>query len=92
MKHPHRARAVRTGGIGGVNGLGTVATLGNTTITPELKEQVEFGVDLQAFNSRVAVKYTHFDARVRDALLLRNLPNLSVLPTVRVGTVTHAGV
>ena len=67
--------------IGGVNGLGTVATLGNPNIKPELKEEVEFGVDLQAFNRRVAVEYTYFDAQVRDALLLRNLPNSSGVTT-----------
>lgn len=67
--------------IGGVNGLGTVATLGNPAIKPELKEEVEFGVDLQAFNRRVAVEYTYFDAQVRDALLLRNLPNSSGVTT-----------
>ncbi len=67
--------------IGGVNGLGTAATLGNPAIKPELKEEVEFGVDMQAFNRRLAVEYTYFDANVRDALLLRNLPNSSGVTT-----------
>ena len=67
--------------IGGVNGLGTVATLGNPAIKPELKEEVEYGVDLQAFNRRVALEYTYFNANVHDALLLRNLPNSSGVTT-----------
>nr|MCU0649963.1 SusC/RagA family TonB-linked outer membrane protein [Gemmatimonadaceae bacterium] len=67
--------------INGVNGLGTAATLGNPNIKPELKEELEVGTDLQLFNRRVAVEYTYFDARIRDALLLRNLPNSSGVTT-----------
>jgi len=79
--------------IGGVNGLGTVATLGNPTIKPELKEETELGVDLQAFNRRVALEYTYFDANVRDALLLRNLPNSSGVTTQfdNVGRLANSG-
>jgi TonB-linked SusC/RagA family outer membrane protein len=72
---------VGNGLIAGVNGLGTAATLGNPNIKPERKEEVEYGVDVQAFGRRVAVEYTYFDARVRDALLLRNLPNSSGVTT-----------
>jgi TonB-dependent starch-binding outer membrane protein SusC len=67
--------------IGGVNGLGTIATLGNPNIKPELKEEIEYGVDVQAFNRRFSLEYTYFDAKVRDALLLRNLPNSSGVTT-----------
>ena len=67
--------------IGGVNGLGTASTLGNPAIKPELKEEVELGFDLQALGGRVALEYTYFDAKVRDALLLRNLPNSSGVTT-----------
>jgi len=70
-----------TGLIGGVNGLGTAATLGNPLIKPELKEEVEYGVDFQSFGRRLSVEYTYFDAKVRDALLLRNLPNSSGVTT-----------
>jgi TonB-dependent starch-binding outer membrane protein SusC len=72
---------VGNGLIGGVNGLGTAATLGNPNIKPELKEELEYGVDVSGFGRRVAVEYTYFDARVRDALLLRNLPNSSGVTT-----------
>jgi len=63
--------------INGVNGLGTASTLGNPAIKPELKEEVEYGFDLQGFGRRLSLEYTYFDARVRDALLQRNLPNSS---------------
>ncbi|MCU0622941.1 MAG: SusC/RagA family TonB-linked outer membrane protein [Gemmatimonadaceae bacterium] len=72
---------VGNGLIGGVNGLGTAATLGNPNIKPELKEEVEYGFDLQALDRRVSFEYTYFDARIRDALLLRNLPNSSGVTT-----------
>lgn len=72
---------VGNGLIGGVNGLGTASTLGNPEIKPELKEELEYGVDVQLLNRRVAVEYTYFDAKVRDALLLRNLPNSSGVTT-----------
>jgi TonB-linked SusC/RagA family outer membrane protein len=67
--------------IGGVNGLGAVATLGNPNIRPERMREAELGFDMQLFRSRVAVEFTHFDRRVTDALLLRNL-----IPTAGVTT------
>ncbi len=68
---------VVNGLIGGVNGLSAASTLGNPNIKPERKAELEYGFDLQAFGGRLAVEYTYFDARINDALLLRDLPSSS---------------
>lgn len=67
--------------IGGVNGLGAVATLGNPNIRPERMAETELGFDLFGFSRRVSLEFTNFDRRITDALLLRNLPNTSGVTT-----------
>jgi TonB-dependent starch-binding outer membrane protein SusC len=67
------------GQTGGINGLGVNTALGNTTIFPERKEEVEYGFDATAFGGRAAVEFTYYDAKIRDQFLQRPLPGSSGL-------------
>jgi len=60
--------------IGGINGIGVNAGLGNAEVAPERKTELEMGIDLTAFSRRVAFEYTYADARIDDALFQRPIP------------------
>ena len=67
--------------IGGFNGIGVNAGLGNPEVAPERKTELELGVDVTAFSRRLAFEYTYADARIDDVLFQRPIP-----PTAGVST------
>ena len=60
--------------IGGFNGIGVNAGLGNPAVAPERKTELEFGVDVTALSRRLAFEYTYADARIDDVLFQRPIP------------------
>ena len=57
------------GQIGGQNGFGVAPTNGNPNVEPEKLTETEYGFDAQLFGRRVALEYSRFDRKIRDALL-----------------------
>ncbi len=60
--------------IGGFNGIGVNAGLGNPDVAPERKTELELGADVTAFSRRLAFEYTYADAKIDDVLFQRPIP------------------
>ncbi len=59
------------GGTGSLIG----STLGNTTIGPERQTEIETGLDIGLFDSKVNVEFTYYTKNIKDLILLVNTPN-----------------
>lgn len=68
-----------TGLVGGLNAVGTAATLGNPAIRPERMTEQEYGVDGSFLKQRVAFVATYFNRTIRDLLLAAPLAPTSGL-------------
>lgn len=63
-------------GVGGEPAL-TTENLGNPDLEPEVGQELEFGFDASVLNDRLALEFTVFDKKTRDAIVqLPALPSL----------------
>jgi TonB-linked SusC/RagA family outer membrane protein len=84
------------GRINGENKTGvSIVSLGNADLKPERSRELEFGLDLSLFHSRVTVEFTHYHKTTKDALISKHLaPSLGTGPVqfVNLGKVTNQGI
>jgi TonB-linked SusC/RagA family outer membrane protein len=59
--------------VGGLNGLGANPTHGAPTIRPESETEIEGGLDLTMFDSRLQISPTVYQKRLTDLLLLASV-------------------
>ena len=62
-----------TGTISGNNGIGLTGAAGNPEIEPERQREVEFGVDLSAFDGRLVAEGTFYQRNISDLILPQQL-------------------
>lgn len=55
--------------LGGVSGFEISNQLGNTSLEPELTTEMEFGLDVRLFNSRVGVDFAYYDKETDGQIL-----------------------
>ena len=67
--------------IGGLLGSVVGTQIGNTLILPETAKEIEFGVDLGFFNSRMALEATYYIKSTQN-----NIQNLNLAPSTGVNT------
>jgi TonB-dependent starch-binding outer membrane protein SusC len=48
-----------------------ITRLGNPSVKPERSQELELGIDLSLFQSRVNIEFTRYDKRVKDLILNR---------------------
>ena len=60
--------------IGGINGLVTSSTRGNSNIKPERTTEMEFGMDFSLMNGLASVEATMYQQDIEDLILLVDLP------------------
>ena len=81
--------------IGGVTGAATPATVGNTTIQPEISQEIEFGVDFAAFGNRVTGEVSFYTRDIKDFIDVFSLsPGTGVtsFKAFNVGDIRNKGV
>ncbi|MEP7257857.1 MAG: SusC/RagA family TonB-linked outer membrane protein, partial [Flavitalea sp.] len=82
------------GGAGTVNTLNP-ATIENPALKWETNQQVDFGVDLSAFNNRVNITADYFIRDTKDMLLFRSLPlEMGIASNIfaNLGNMTNKGI
>ena len=63
--------------IDGNNGVQTQGTLGDSDIIPETAAEIEVGLDLSFFDSRITFEGTYYDKNIRDLILSPFVPTSS---------------
>jgi TonB-linked SusC/RagA family outer membrane protein len=69
----YQARAVKRDGAD-VGAVEIGANVGNSQLKPELSTELEGGLDLGLFNSRINLELSYYDKTTKDALIQRPLP------------------
>lgn len=64
-------------GIGGEAGFIVAGQRGRDDLEPETASEIEFGVDLGFFDSRIGLEATYYNRNVKDLILQRALPSSS---------------
>jgi len=79
--------------IAGLPGLLQSSQRGTIGVRPERQKELEFGIDLALFNSRLGVEFTYYNKEVEDLLLNRTLaPTTGFTNTTQnVGTLDNTG-
>ena len=60
--------------INGVTGFEIDSILGNSDLTSELTEEIEFGIDFRFFNNRIGLDLAYYERQMTDAILNASLP------------------
>jgi hypothetical protein len=60
--------------IQGVTGFEIDSILGNSELTSELTEEIEFGIDFRFFNNRIGLDVAYYERKMTDAILNASLP------------------
>jgi hypothetical protein len=60
--------------IQGVTGFEIDSILGNSDLTSELTEEIEFGIDFRFFNNRIGLDLAYYERQMTDAILNASLP------------------
>lgn len=63
--------------VNGVPGVEIGATRGNDVVGPERQEEIEFGIDIGAWNNRAVFDFTYYNRTVKDLLLNADVPTSS---------------
>lgn len=73
----------------------TIASVGNSTLRPEVTTEVESGFDAALFKGRLNIEFTYFNKSSRDQIFARPLPpsfGVGATQTVNIARVTNKGV
>jgi outer membrane receptor protein involved in Fe transport len=60
--------------IQGITGFEIDSILGNSELSSELTEEIEFGIDFRFFNNRIGLDVAYYERKMTDAILNASLP------------------
>ena len=74
-------------------GFAPSSRIGNPNIRPEIKEEIEFGADMQFLQGRLGLQITKYNQKITDVLIPFNLPPSSGAGSIldNVGKMTNNG-
>lgn len=80
--------------LGGLNAFTVGNTIGNPNLRPEISTEIEFGIDLRFFKSRLGIDFTYYDKRTTDLIYAVPLAYSSGyrFQTMNLGEISNKGV